>query len=117
MTAAQQYAPRNTMMWKTDPGVEKARRQFGWREFHKECGRQGLYFDDIEPKGRGYEATAFTLQGRFYKVKLVTATGKTPIDACVAAMRASGHPLTGDPATLFDEPATVDDNDDFDALL
>lgn len=86
------------MIWNPDPKIEEARRQYGWRQFHRACGQQNFYIDHIERKGRQYSATAFALQDRFRAPYIMIPRsegfGKTVIDACVDAYRkavAEGH--------------------------
>jgi len=73
----------NSMFWFVDKEVEAARKHPGWKQFHRECGKAGLYFDDIERSaGRRspYTAYAYSLSKSrrgFYQQNLV-ARGRAP---------------------------------------
>lgn len=120
------HVSRNTMMWSADKNVEAARKHAGWAQFHRECGKHGLYFDDIEPCGRSrYQALTFRLMGNV-SFRVSRGEGKTVIAACLDALKAAevaGFPITGDPGRLFaDAPGPADimallDSTDLEELL
>lgn len=71
-----------------DPQIEDARKHKGWANFHRECGAQGLYFDDIAKAGRGYSAISFRLEKHgdtYQSFRVSKGTGRTPIDAVLSA--------------------------------
>ena len=90
------WSPIPEMMWRNDPEVEAARKMPGWGKFHRECGKEFLYFDHIERHGgkRGeYLAVAFTLVGRDRRTpeKVAEGRAKTVLGAVEAAFRAAGR--------------------------
>lgn len=107
---------RNFMFWKgPHPALTAARKQPGWADFHRECGRHGLYFDDIDPaQGRGFRATAFRLKRgtEFTRIHVADGRGATPIAALLATAavaRANGFPLPEDVDQLLSSaPASID---------
>lgn len=113
------YQPSAEMFWKADAAVEAARKTPGWREFHKTCAAQQLFFDHIEKHGGRYVSVAMAGSGA--SMKAAEERGKTPIDALVAAYRASGIrvPAAEEFVALMLRPvaAVVDDGDGFDDLL
>lgn len=96
----------NVMFWFVDKEIEAARRSPGWVEFHRECGKAGLYFDDIERSGgrrSAYGAWAYSASkdSRGFYVKHMVARGRaaTPIAVtleCFDKAVAAGFPV--DPA-------------------
>ena len=83
---------KSEMFWRTDPAVQAACKLPAWPKFHRECGKQWLYFDHIERVGKAgsdYSAQAFTLTGRDRGTYSAVATGKgkTPIAALADAFR------------------------------
>lgn len=83
------------MMWSLDPNVEAARKLDGWREFHRACGDDWLYFDHVvrETKRSGpYFADAYTLTGNPRRTisHLHKGQGKTVVEAIADAYRNSG---------------------------
>lgn len=78
--------------WRLDQQIEAARKHAGWATFHRECGAQGLFFDDIEKQGRGYSAISFRVEtrGEYYATFRVSkGTGRSPIDAVLGAFTAA----------------------------
>lgn len=81
------------MMWRIDPELTAARQRREWVEFHRECGRKWLYFDNIErvSKRGQFEATAFTVDYPPGAARpLATGRGKSVIDALMAAYDQAG---------------------------
>lgn len=114
------HKPRNAMMWKPDPLIDAARRAPGWSEFHRECGKEWLYFDEIEREGRGYRALCYTARKTapdFYQRTVVArGQGRGVLDAVLAAFDAAvaaGFPVTVAHRGLLDgSAAAVVDLDD-----
>ena len=114
------YQPRPEAFWKVDAAVEAARKQPGWRDFHKTCAAQQLFFDHIEKQGNRYVSVAMAGSGA--SMKAAEERGKTPIEALVAAYRASGIRVpAAEPfvALMLNDGDGFDDllNDDFEGLL
>lgn len=81
-----------TRFLRVDAQIETARKHKGWAMFHRECGAQGLFFDNIEKQGRGYGALSFRVEnaGAHYHSYVVSrGTGRGPIDAVIAAFDAA----------------------------
>lgn len=118
------------MFYFVDAVLEDARRVEGWRQFHRACGAQGLYFDDIDKVSgkRGfYSAITFRLEERgqglskqYLRFLVSSGEGKGPIPAVLSAFDAAvaaGFPV--DPAhreiLVPTKPAQA--FDDLDALI
>lgn len=75
--------------WTVDKRIDEARKHPGWKNFHRECGTQNFYIENIEKRGRGYVATSFRLRDRmappYIMYPMAEGAGRTPIDACVDA--------------------------------
>ncbi len=107
------HASRCTIYWKgPHPAVQEARQLPGWGRFHRECGRHGLFYDSIEPAGRGrFEAITVRLEKRrdFYlRYRVSDGTGASPVDAVRAAFRnarGSGWAIPETTLELLDAPA------------
>lgn len=92
----QPYTPIPEVLWRSDPLVDAARKLPTWALFHRVCGKANLFFDNIEREGRRgqFSAHAFTLVGpKKQTMHAATGKGKTPIEALVAAYRASGQAI------------------------
>lgn len=107
------------MFWKPDSEIEVLRKTQHWKDFHREAGKRGLYFDNVKQGN----ATAFTVsktqQGGWQSWHLADGRGKTSLAAMEDAYRKSGR---GDAEldALLDllcgrETATVED--DFESLF
>ena len=84
------YVPKNSCFYMIDKVVEEARKHSGWVSFHRECGREGLYFNDIDKDGRkSYTAVAVRVEkdrrGFIIPYLVSRGKGKTPIDAVLDA--------------------------------
>jgi len=81
----------DSMFFKPDPEVELLRKSQHWKDFHKEAGKRGLYFDNIKQG----QATAFTLtkttHGGWQSWHLADGKGKTSLAAMEDAYRKSGR--------------------------
>lgn len=81
----------DSMFWKPDPEVELLRKNQHWKDFHKEAGKRGLYFDNIKQG----QATSFTLKktaiGGWLSIHLSDGKGKTSLAAMEDAYRKSGR--------------------------
>lgn len=89
--AAVKHHSTNALFWRgPTAAVREAAKHPGWAEFHRQAGKVGLFFDDIEPAGRtGYGAVAFRIEReRGYCVRYVVAQGKGdgPIEAVLDAL-------------------------------
>ena len=118
----QPHRSRNTMFWRRDERVVEASRHSGWAAFHRACGESGLFFDDIDPVGRGYGAVTFRIEENARKIliRYVVAEGRGsgPIEAVLDAYRnsvAAGFNVPADLSRLLDSsaaeqtPAEIDD--------
>lgn len=103
-----EHRSRNSMFWQgPDPEVAACKKHPGWQSFHRECGKHGLYFDDIDRIGktRRFQAVTFTLRrhGRDYSmIHVAKAEAVGAMAAVLAAFDASiaaGHRV---PAQLRD---------------
>lgn len=116
----QPHRSRNTMFWRRDPFVAEASKHPGWNQFHRECGKAGLFFDDVDPVGddgkdvtrrpkRGYSAVAFRVEDGRYRYVVAQGRGEGPIAAVIAAYRAAIDEGFAAPAGLdaiFDDTPT-----------
>lgn len=105
------------MMWRPDANIDAARKLPGWRDFHRVCGRVGLYFDRMQKAGRGYTCDAFTAHRRrdhYVTEKLATGRGVSVVASVEAAYRASGRQTPETGAAL---DVLLGRDDDFDTLL
>lgn len=101
---AERHRSKNTMFWRVDQKLKALYRDPRWVAFHRACGKEGLFFDDIDPindnpkvdvtdkmRGRGYQAIAFRIgkdRGGFLIQELCgRGTGQTPVDAVISAYR------------------------------
>lgn len=78
--------------WRPDPQIDAARKHPRWASFHRECGQQGLFFDDIEKQGRGYAAIAFRVEKsgeQWISYRVSSGTGRGPIEAVLSAFDAA----------------------------
>ena len=121
MSDQKPYVGRNALFYTVDPIIEAARRVPGWSEFHKACGRQGLYFEDIERTGRSrkeYGAVATRVEPRrdmYLRYKVADGRGDGPIAAVLSAFDAAvaaGFPVDPAHRLLLDgtPPSTVIDD-------
>ncbi len=123
--AGELHKPRNAMMWKSDPLIDAARKAPGWSEFHRECGKQWLYFDEIEREGRGYRALAYTARkvsdGFYQRTVVARGMGRGVIDAVLAAFDGAhdaGFHIDYELRALLDgSPPPVTGVIDFDDLI
>lgn len=113
-----------TRFMRMDDRVQKARQHRGWRDFHRQCGEAGLFFDHIEKQGRGYHAVAFRVERRgefFASFVLARGSGREPIDAVLSAFHEAVkvHPRAKpELADLLSDGSSVSIiPDDLDALL
>jgi hypothetical protein len=86
------YSPvTGTVFWRPDPEVELLRKSQHWKDFHKEAGKRGLYFDNVKQGN----ATAFTLkktqQGGWMAIHLCDVKAKTSLAAMEQCYRQSGR--------------------------
>lgn len=116
------------MFWRADERLVALGRDPRWAAFHRACGRDGLFFDDIDPlndditkdvtdkmRGRGYQAVAFRVDkdrgGFLISVFCGRGTGQGPVEAVIAAYRDAierGDPVTrGHEVILLEDPAGV----------
>lgn len=111
------WSPIPEMLWKIDRELVEARKLPGWPAFHRGCGRNLLFFDHIEKKGREYTCVAFSLRpekgNREYIVR-ATGRGKTVLAALKDAHEQSGM-ATEETRKLFDQMNGC--SDDFDDLM
>lgn len=95
------------MMWKVDPDIEAARKLPGWMEFHRQCGKVGLYFDIPSRSGnRGpFTVVAFTLKRNgvdgYNSYEIARASGRHLIQTMQQAHDQSGR-ATDETAALLD---------------
>jgi hypothetical protein len=110
------------MFWRADSALKALSRDRRWTDFHRACGRCGLFFDDIDPindkplkdvtdqmRGRGYSAVAFRAsqdRGGFYiQVLVARGTGADPVAAVRDAYRRAieaGDPVQHGLDAIFD---------------
>jgi hypothetical protein len=112
------YVPSNEMMWRPDENVVAARKLPGWVEFHRTCGRAGLFFDNPTRDGRRgkYTVTAFgvrPVRTGFQHVHFADGQGTTVVEALEAAYRAAGQLVADAEMDLLMGRAA----DDFSALI
>lgn len=128
----QPYLRQSEVLWKPHPDVLAARKHECWRDFHRCCGEQNLFFDLPSVAGKtGFHIVAFTTHpsraGGVLAEKLGEGKGKTPFAALDAAYRAAGRPVAdaepllsrmvnGDPAPAVDDFDTLM-SDDFEEFL
>lgn len=113
------------MMWVPHKDVLEARKHECWRDFHRRCGEQNLFFDLPSNAGRsGFTIVAFTTHrhraGGVWTEKLGEGKGKTPFAALEAAYRAAGRPVPAAEPLLermLGSGAPPVAGDDFDMLL
>lgn len=75
-----------TLFWRADEQLKALGRNQHWIDFHRACGSEGLFFDDIKQVSRGYQATAF----RVVRDRMEFSgrgTGAGPVEAVIAAYR------------------------------
>lgn len=113
------------MFWRADDKLAALMRDPRWVGFHRACGKDGLFFDDIDPvndkplkdvtdamRGAGYQAVAFRVEKdeRGYLIQAFRGrgVGADPVAAVLAAYRAAiadGDPVTpGLESILSGEP-------------
>jgi hypothetical protein len=102
------------MFWRKDTLVSACFRDQRFVDFNRACGRDGLFFDDLDPindtkplkdvpdsaRGAGYQCIAFRAEkdrGFFIQVFRGRGTGKGPIEATIAAYHDAIE--RGDPVT------------------
>lgn len=90
------------MFWRADEKLKALARDPRWAAFHRACGSEGLFFDDIDPindeplkdvtdkmRGRGYQAIAFRIGkdkgGHLIQEFRGRGTGQGPVEAVIAA--------------------------------
>lgn len=84
-------------MWVPDKARDEARKQPGWLEFHRACGKNALYFDiPSRDRGRGpFTVVAFTARrnevGGYITYELARATGQNLVKAMARAHEESGR--------------------------
>lgn len=120
----ERYRPKNTMFWRADQRLKTLQRDQRWVDFHRACGRCGLFFDDIDPvndkptqdvtdkmRAGGYRAVSFRASqdraGNYMQVFVSRGTGKDPVDAVLSTYRAaveSGDPVARGLESMFDGP-------------
>lgn len=109
-TASAEHVSRNAMFWRPDARVDEARRHHGWNAFHRQCGRAGLYFDDIEAAGRGYSCITFRLEKRgdgYVSYLVAKGAGRTVMDAVLSGFDesvAAGWPVPAEVRELLTAP-------------
>jgi hypothetical protein len=116
------HRSKNTMFWRSDALVKSMSRNQRWVDFHRTCGRCGLFFDDIDPidddpkkdvtdrmRRRGYQAVAFRVSqdrgGYYCQVFVSRGTGAGPIEAVRDAYDravAAGDPVQRGLTEIFD---------------
>lgn len=87
----------NRLHWQPPlPELQAARASNGWKTFHRECSRHGLFFDDVNRNARNqWSAVAYILRGDT-KYTIARGSGRDPIAAVQSAFdaaRESGHPI------------------------
>jgi hypothetical protein len=102
MKPGERYRAKNTMFWRADERLKTLSREQRWIDFHRACGRDGLFFDDIDPvndnpkadvtdkmRGRGYQAVAFRAdkdaRGFFIQRFVARGVGPDPVAAVLSA--------------------------------
>jgi hypothetical protein len=131
MVAGERWRSRNRMFWRKDGLVAACFRDKRFVDFNRACGRDGLFFDDLDPinedkkkkedhadvtdklRGGGYQCIAFRAdrdpRGFFIQVFCGRGTGQGPIEATLAAYRDAierGDPVTrGLESILLAEPS------------
>lgn len=79
------HKSRNMVFFRVDPELEKLRKSRDWADFHRLCGAQRLYFDDIEKVSRKeWCADAFTIKTSdiaSQQIFLAKGSGETVMDA------------------------------------
>lgn len=103
MRRGDDYRPIPEMMWKCDENLVAARRLPKWNRFHRACGEQNLFFDNVERRDRRdtYKCVAFTVErretGKFIgaprSVFIAEGTGKTVLEALGAAFAKAGYDI------------------------
>lgn len=96
----------NKMFYRgADARVQEARKHPAWATFHRECAKAGLFFDDIDPEGKGYGAVTFRIEGSTRHL-VSCGKGALPIDATRDAFRAAvaaGFAVAPELEQLFDQ--------------
>jgi hypothetical protein len=125
MQVGDRYKAKNTMFWRADEKLAALARDQRWIDFHRACGRDGLFFDDIDPvnddpkkdvtdrmRGRGYTAIAFRIDkdGRGFLIQRFVARGKgeDPVAAVIDTYKnaiAAGDAVTPGHEQIFDAEA------------
>lgn len=124
------YRAKNTMFWRADAKLAELGRDQRWIDFHRACGRDGLFFDDIDPvndkpqkdvtdamRGGGYTAvavrTAKDSKGFWIQNFVARGKGQDPIAAVIDAYRtaiAAGDPVkAGHEAIFTPEEINIED--------
>lgn len=74
--------------------VDAARQLPGWNAFHEQCGKHRLFFDSVEPLGKGkspsFKAICVRYSGKHghtIPYKAGEAVGDTPVEATAAAFQ------------------------------
>lgn len=144
MEAGQRHRSKNTMFWRADQALKALGREQRWIDFHRACGRDGLFFDDIDPindkplndvtdamRGAGYQATAFSISkdknGFLIQEFRGRGKGQGPIAAVIAAYHDAierGHAVTRSLESILlndtpepTPPAATEVDDDFLELI
>lgn len=118
----QPYIRINELLWKPHPAVEAARKHDAWRDFHRRCGEQNLFFDLPSVAGKsGFTIVALTTHrhraGGVLAEKLGEGKGKTPFLALEAAYQAAGRPVPAAEPLLARMLGGAVEIEDFDAAL
>jgi hypothetical protein len=112
-----------THFLRLDQQIEAARKHKNWPAFHRECGAQGLYFDNIEKQGRGYGCISFRLEKHgdtYQSFRVSTGSGRGVIDAvlsCFDAAVKQGFAVDPTLGGMLTDTAPPVAPDDLDALL
>lgn len=137
MAAGQRHVSKNTMFWRADEKLKALMRDPRWPAFHRACGREGLFFDDIDPindkphkdvtdamRGGGYQAVAFRAEkdrsGSYISVFCGRGTGQGPVDAVIAAYQDAikrGDPVAHGHETILTAEVAAVAPDAIDAVL
>lgn len=83
------------MLWKPDPDAEAARKHPDWKQFHREAGKLGVFFDHIRRESRTkFGCVAFTTRpsdaGGWNSFHLADGTGRTVMESLDDAWRKCG---------------------------
>lgn len=110
------------MLWRVNPDVEAARKHDAWRDFHRVCGRENLFFDlpSDAPK-KSFTVTAFTTHrhraGGVWTEKLAEGRAKTVFLALEAAYEGCGRRVPAAEPLLDQMLGRGVEEDDFMAAL